>query len=396
MFKNYFKIALRHLWRNRLYTFINVAGLSIGMTCALLAILYVHDEMSYDLFHKNAPQLYRLTTTITGQGGSQQTVGTTGQVQGPAFNEAIPGISDYMRMFGIDAINMSGNNKSLAVKILYADENFFNLFSFPLSYGNPKTVLSDPFSIVLSETAALKFFGTTDVVGKTLMIEEGRGIENLAITGVAKNAPANSSIQFDVLVPFKYLQLMFTDENWLNQYLTTFILLRPGLDPKIVQQKFAAVFKTKAREQLHETKTQPGQYQFALQPFTDLHLHPLGLNPNGTTDEERGLSAGSTITYSYILTGIVAFILLMACVNFINLSISDSLKRSKEIGVRKIAGSNGGQIIIQFLVEASLLCFVSYIFAISLSKIFLPVFNQLADKNISLSGLTDLVSFFME
>ena len=394
MFRNYLKIALRHLGRNRLYTLINVAGLSIGMTCALLAILYVRDEMSYDLFHKNAPQLYRLTTTITNQEGVQQTVGTTGQVQGPAFKEAIPGISDYTRMLGIDAINMSGNDKSLAVKILYADENFFNLFSFPLSSGNSKTVLSDPFSIVLSETTALKFFGTTDVTGKTLKIEEGRGVENLAITGVAKNAPANSSIQFDALVSFKYLQLMFEDKNWLNQYLTTFILLRPGLDPKIVQQKFATVFKTEAREQLHETKSQPDQYQFTLQPFTDLHLHPFGLNNYGTIDEENGLSGGSTIMYSYILTGIVAFILLMACVNFINLSISDSLKRSKEIGVRKIAGSNGRQIIIQFLVEASLLCFISYIFAITLSKLFLPLFNQLADKKISLSGSTDLSFFF--
>jgi ABC-type antimicrobial peptide transport system permease subunit len=364
------------------------------MTCALLAILYVQDEISYDRFHKNARELYRLTTTLTNQDGSQQTLGTTGQVQGPAFKEVIPEISDYLRMWGIDAINMSANNKSLAVNTRYVDENFFNLFSFPLSYGNAKTVLSDPYSIVLSETTALKFFGTTDVVGKTLKIEEGRGIEPLVIRGVAKNAPGNSSIQFDVLVPFKYLQLMFTDGNWLNQYLTTFILLRPGSDPKIVQQKFATIFKTQARDQLHETKTQPEKYQFALQPFTDLHLHPLGLNPYLTADEERGLSGGSTIIYSYILTGIVGFILLMACVNFINLSISDSLKRSKEIGVRKIAGSNRRQIVIQFLVEACVLCLTSYIFAIVFSRIFLPLFNQLADKKILLSGLSNVSFFF--
>jgi len=359
------------------------------MTCALLAILYVRDEMSYDRFHKNATQLYRLTTTITSPGGVRQTVGTTGQVQGPAFKEAIPEISDYLRIWGINAINMSGNNKSLPVNTLYVDENFFRLFSFPLLQGTAKKILSDPFSIVLSETTALRFFGTTDVVGKTLKIEEGRGIENLTITGVARKATANSSLQFDVLIPFSYLQLMFTDKNWLNQYLTTFLLLRPGADPKIVQQKFASIFKTQARDQLDETKAHPDQYQFALQPFTDLHLYPLGLNPYLTADEEKGLSGGSTIIYSYILTGIVAFILLMACVNFINLSISDSLKRSKEIGVRKIAGSNRGQIIIQFLVEASSLCLVSFLLGICLTKIFLPVFNRLADKNISLPGLTD-------
>src|SRR5215813_13144526 len=128
MIKNYFKIALRHLWRNRLYTFVNVIGLSIGMTCALLAMLYVHDELSYDRFHKNERELYRLTTTLTNHDGSQQTLGTTGQVQGPAFKEAIPEILDYLRMWGIDAINMSANSKSLAVNTRYVDENFFNLF----------------------------------------------------------------------------------------------------------------------------------------------------------------------------------------------------------------------------------------------------------------------------
>jgi ABC-type antimicrobial peptide transport system permease subunit len=363
------------------------------MTCALLAILYVNDELSFDKFHKNATQLYRITTTVTNQDGSQQTVGT-GQVQGPAFKAAIPEISDYTRVLKIPGINVSGENKSLAVNLIYCDESFLNLFSFPLLYGNPKTVLSDPFSIVLSEATALKFFGTTDVVGKTLKIEEGKGIENLIITGVTKNAPANSSIQFDVLVPFKYLQRMFNDKNWLNQYLTTFILLRPEADPKIVQQKIKEVFKTQARGQLLEAKTLSDQYQFALQPFTDIHLHLLGLNPYDTSDEARGLSGGSTITYSYILTGIVFFILLMACVNFINLSISDSLKRSREIGVRKIAGSNRTQIIIQFLVEASILCFISYILALSLGKLLLPVFNPLADKKISFPGLSNFNLFF--
>lgn len=390
MFRNYLKIGLRHLWRNRLYTLINITGLTVGMTCALLAILYVHDEMSYDRFHKKSQQLYRLTTTIIDH-GSRKTVGT-GQVQGPAFKAAIPEISDYARILEIYGINMSGDNKSLAVKTIYGDESFFNLFSFPLLYGNPKTVLSDPFSIVLSETTALKFFGRTDVVGKTLRIEEGRGIENLNITGVAKNPPINSSIQFDVLVPFKYLQRMFRDENWLNEYLTTFILLDPAADPKIVQQKITEVFKTQAKEQLLETKTFAGQYQFGLQPITDFHLHPLGLS-YGTTDDGTGLSDRSSITYSYILMGIVAFILLMACVNFINLSISDSLKRAKEIGVRKIAGSSRSQIVSQFLVEAAILCFISYIFAISFGKLLLPVFNQLANKQISLSDLNTFSLF---
>jgi ABC-type antimicrobial peptide transport system permease subunit len=393
MFKNYLKTAWRHLWRNKLYASINIIGLAVGMTCALFAILYVNDELSYDKFNKNAPQLYRLTTTITNKDGSRQTPGT-GQVQGPAFKAAIPEISDYTRVMKIPGTNVSDENKSLQVDLIYCDESFFNLFSFPMLYGDPKAALSDPFSIVLSETTALEFFGTADVVGKTLKIEEGNGIENLIVTGVTKNAPANSSIQFDVLVPFTYLQRMFNDKNWLNQYLTTFILLRPGADPKIVQQKIEEVFKTQARGQLLGTKTFSDQYQFALQPFTDIHLHLLGMNASGTSDGEGGLSGGGTITYSYILTCIVFFILLMACVNFINLSISDSLKRSKEIGVRKIAGSNRSQIIIQFLVEATILCFISYFLAAILCKLLLPVFNHLADKKVLLSGLSSEILFF--
>ena len=393
MFKNYFKTAWRHLLKNRLYTIINIAGLTIGMMCALFAILYVNDELNYDKFNKKASQLYRLTTTITNQYGNHQTLGS-GQVEGPAFKAAIPEISDYTRIIKISGINVSGENKSLAVQLIYCDESFFNLFSFPLLYGNPKTVLSEPFSIVLSETTALKFFGTTDVVGKILKIEEGEGIENLIITGITKDAPTNSSIQFDVLVPFKYLQRMFNDKNWLNEYLTTFILLHADADPRIVQQKIKEVFKTQAKDQLLETKTPSDQYQFALQPFTDIHLHPVGLNPDGTADEPRGLSGGSTITYSYILIGIVAFVLLMACVNFINLSISDSLIRAKEISIRKIAGSSRKQIISQFLIEASILCFISYIFAVFFSQLLLPVFNQLADKKVSLFHLNNLNFFF--
>ncbi len=393
MFRNYLKTACRHLWRNKLYSSINIIGLTLAITCALLAVLYVQDEMSYDRFHKNAPHLYRLTTTIINADKSSETVGTTGQVEGPAFKSAIPEIADYVRIMGMNGINLSAAGKSLAVNNIFADENFFHIFSFPLLYGNPNNVLNDPFSIVLSEATALKFFGTTQVVGRTLQIEEGRGFENLTITGVAKNAPSNSSVQFDVIVPFKYLQKMFTDANWLNQYLTTFILLQPNTNPKTVEQKFAKVFEVNANAQLIEAKGFSGQYQFGLMPFTYMHLHPLALNAYGTTDEEQGLSDASTLTYSYILMGIVAFILIMACVNFINLSVAESLKKAKEIGVRKISGSTRIQIISQFLVEAAMLCFISFIFAAVLCNALLPVFNQLAEKKISFSLYNNLNLF---
>jgi putative ABC transport system permease protein len=387
MMSSFFKIAFRHLLRNRVFTFINLAGLTLGMTCALFAILFVKDEMGYDRFHLNAGRLYRLTTLITHvSDGTQQIVGTTGQVQGPAFKAAIPEIADYVRILGTDGVNLTGNNKSLSVKNIYADSSFFGMFSFPLVSGDAKTALTDPHSIVLSEKTALKFFGTTDVVGKILTIEEGRGIENLVVTGVAKNSPSNSSIQFDVLIPFSYLQLMFKDDNWLNQYLTTFILLEPGATPKTVEQKLSKVFTIRAKNQLAGSNLHPDQLRLGLESFTDIHLKPLALAGYGAEDnEEKGLSGASNIIYSYILSGIIGFILLMACVNFINLTIASSLKRAKEIGIRKIIGSSRKSIIIQSLIETALVCSTSYILAILSSKLLLPIFNQLSGKNISLS-----------
>lgn len=328
MISNCFKIAYRHLLRNKVFTFINLTGLTLGMTCALFAILFVKDEMSYDRWHHNASRLYRLTTLITHPNdGTQQFVATTGQVQGPAFKSAIPEIADYVRILGTGGLNLTGNNKSLAVKNIYADSNFFSMFSFPLVSGNAKTVLTDPRSIVLSESTALKFFGTTDIVGKMLTIEESRGMENLVVK----------------------------------------------------------VFTIRAKSQLAGSNLHPDQFRFGLAPITDIHLKPLALEGLGAEDGEKGLSGASNIVYSYILSGIIGFILLMACVNFINLTIAGSLKRTKEIGIRKIIGSGRKSIIIQFLTETALVCCGSYILSIVLSKLLLPIFNELSGKTISLS-----------
>src|ERR1700722_10646187 len=166
MFKNYFKTAWRHLWRNKTFTVINIAGLSLGIACAMLAILFVNNEISFDRFHQNAPQLYRLTTTITDADNNKQTLGTSGQVQGPAFKAAIPEIADYVRIWGVNNVNLTGNNKSLAIKTIYADTGFFHVFSFPLLRGNPAQASVNPNSIVLSQNTAIKFFGTDDIVGK--------------------------------------------------------------------------------------------------------------------------------------------------------------------------------------------------------------------------------------
>src|SRR5262249_34852589 len=153
-------------------------------------------------------------------------------------------------------------------------------------------------------------------------------------------SPTNSSIQFDAIIPFSYLQSMFTDKNWLNQYLTTFILLRPDADVRLVEQKFANVFTANAKDQLIDAGATENQFQFSLSPVSDLHLNPMPISGYGSADEERGLSNSSSPSYSYILAAVISFIVMMACINFINLNIAASLKRSKEIGIRKIVGGS--------------------------------------------------------
>ena len=393
MFKNYFKTAWRHLWRNKTFTVINVAGLSLGIACAILTILFVNNEISFDRFHQNAPRLYRLTTTITDADNNKQTLGTSGQVQGPAFKAAIPEIADYVRIFGVNDMNFTGNNKSLAIKTIYADTGFFHVFSFPLLRGNAAQALVNPNSIVLSQNTAIKFFGTDDIVGRVIQIEEGGGIKNLLISGLAKNAPSNSSIQFDAVVPFSYTKTIFTDDNWLNQYLTTFIFLKPFANSKAVEQKFSKVFALNAQSQLAASGSPAKQFQFGLAPITDIHLSPMSVTAYGFAEEERGLSNTSSASYSYILSGIIAFIVLMACINFINLNIAVASRRSKEIGIKKIIGGRRSHIVFQFLMEAFMVCIFSFFFALVISESLLPVFNKLSGKNFLFSDFINPVFF---
>jgi len=391
MLTNYLKIALRTLWRERVYSAINIIGLAVGIACALLAILFVRNELSYDQFHANTPQLYRLTTTIVNENGEQKRLGASGQVQGPAFKSAIPEVTDYTRILGVN-FNVTGNEKSLALQGLFADTRFSNLFSFPLMHGNWSTALTNPNSIVITEQIARDYFGKTEVIGKILQVEDGDHLEPFVITGVAKTLPANSSIQFELLIPFQWLSSKFDDTNWLNQYLSTFLLLRPDADPARTAAKFGSVFQANARKQVQEaekTNRQATQYRFGLQPITDLHLNISGLEQEQGSSIESGVVAGSTLTYSYVLLSIVGLILLMACVNFVNLSLAGAMKRAKEIGIRKVAGSSQGQIVSQFMAEAALLCLLALVLASVLAAAALPVFNQLADKQLTFSLLTD-------
>ena len=388
MFKIYLKSAIRHLSRSRIYALINITGLAMGITAMLLAILFWRDEESFDRFHTNNPNIYRITTTLLqNKDGDRITVGGTGQVQGPAFKEAIPEIISYTRVLGGEIYsNIIANNKTIKIRPLFVEGNFLKVFTFPVINGDATTALDRIESIVLTETYAKKIFNSIDVVGKLISVDADPSFDRLGkplvVTAVVKDPPKNSSIQFDALYTNAFMRLSFEDDAWLNAYIGTFLLLRPGSDIKQVEKKFEKVYEDHAGEQVAE-RIQKYNYDpkivYHLQPVTDIHFSYF---PSIYGNGESGVVNGSNATYSIIFLVISGFILLMAAINFININIAGSIKRSKEVGVRKIAGGSRWQIIAQFLTEASILCCISVLLSLILIYIVLPVFNQLTEKEL--------------
>jgi putative ABC transport system permease protein len=387
MFKNYFKIACRNLARNKIYSFINIAGLSIGLACAMLILLYVKDEVSFDKFHKNGNNIYRIVSKNNREGKTFQS-GNTGLLQGPRFAQNVPGIQSFVRVqSGTEDIKKG--TEIQPQDLLYVDSNFFSVFTFPLLSGDVKKCLTEPHSIVLSEEAAKKQFGTKDAVGKLVMIKDDSAFAPYKVTAVAKNCPQNSSIQFDVLLPFKESDAdAQNNDNWYNFFLNTFVVLNPNANLQTVNNQMqsfyvkdaSATFKSMIEKYGGALDASMGTY--FLQPFTDMHL-------NTELPPQNGLSNASNPMYAYILSGIALFVLLIACINFVNLTVARSVKRAKEIGIRKVVGSDRKQLIFQFLGESFLLCLIAFALAILIVQLVLPVFNDLANKALALSYLFD-------
>jgi putative ABC transport system permease protein len=394
MIKNYLKIALRNLFRNRVYSFINIAGLSIGLAAAMLIMLYTKDEVSYDRFHANSANIYRVTTEwINPDGSVKHGDGTTGYFQGPKFKEGVPEIQSYVRVRS-DFRNIRQGTEIKGYSVFETDPNFFSVFTFPLISGNPATALEKPKSIVISDEMAEKLFKNTDVLGKTIDFVEEEKLVPYQITGVAKKAPQNSSIKFDFLLPMIVKNEEYqNNENWFNFFLNTFVVLSPKANETAAEAKMKRVYEADAKETI---KKMAKDYEikenarYALQPLTDMHLSTAFVAQNGLAD-------ASNPTFSYILTGIALFILLIACINFINLTVARSLKRAKEIGVRKVVGGDRKQLIMQFLGESFVLCSIAFALAIIILQAVLPMFNQLANKALAFSYLFDfkLVAGYM-
>jgi len=381
MIPSYFKIVLRYLAKNKIYSFINIAGLSLSLACAMLMILYTKDEFSFDKFQKDISSTYLITIDVKNpDGSSADKIGVTSILHGPRFKDNLPEVESFVRL-NSKYRDIRLGNEVKSQKILEADSNFFSFFSFLLIHGNPQTVLQDANSIVISEDMAMRHFGNDDPINKSILFESNGTFIPYTVTGVTKRCPQNSSIQFEAVIPLKEES---DDFAWVTVSYSTFVKLNAQSNINAVSTKMQQVFEAESEDVMKQVReygfTQSFQHQ--LQPFEDIHL-------SQDYKVEAGLTNGSNSIYSYILSGIAVFVLIIACINFINLTIARSVKRAKEIGIRKVVGGARQQLIIQFLGESFLLCLISFIGAMILAQSLLPVFNDLVNKELSLSYLID-------
>jgi putative ABC transport system permease protein len=350
----------------------------------MLIFLYTKDEISYDQFHENKSQLYRIVQTWQMGKQPSQVIGITNGVMGETFAKEIPEVQQFVRINGV-TVTVKKNNEVFTEQPLFVDENFFSVFTFPAIAGNMTTSLTDPHSVVVSKETAKKYFGTVDVTGKTMEVKVDTGFENFTITAVIENSPQNSTIKAGMFIPYKFYEKYNSNTGWLGGSLNTFVVVAEHANIGAVERKMQALFDKNSKKEIAEAEQQQGvgiRIILGLQPLTGIHL-------STKAGPDNGMSDGSNPAYAYILTSIAIFILIIACINFINLAVAQSLKRSKEIGIRKVVGSTRKQLVSQFLVESFVVSSIAFVLALWLTIIILPYFNELSNKKLSLSYLSD-------
>jgi putative ABC transport system permease protein len=369
MLKNHIKIALRNLWRHRVFSFINITGLSVGITACFFIFMYVRFELSYDKFHTKADRIYRLVTDIK---TPSETIVTdvTSWAFAPYIKTDFPDVESFTRVSGGSFLVRKGNVKFQEERTIFADSTFFKVFDFKLLKGNPNTALKAQANIVFTKTAAKKYFGDADPVGQTVLIT-GDAIPAL-VTGVMEDMPENSQIKADMIISMVTLTQKFNsglDEAWGNYGATSYLLLKPGVNAKVLQSKFPAFM---AKRNGEESRKRQMFATLLLEPLKDVYLY-----------SKRGGQEVGSISNVYIFSIVAIFILVIACINFINLTTARSVERAKEVGIRKVVGALKGELARQFIGESVILCLIAFVITILLSVLLLPLFNQLSGKIIS-------------
>ena len=379
MLKNYLVVAWRTLKRQKGHSFINITGLAIGFICCLMIFLFVQDELSYDRFHEKASQIFRVTTE--GRIADREfNIAMSSPPLAKALKDEFPQVLQTVRLFRPwDRILVRCKDKKFNEKrFFYADSTIFDIFTIPLVHGDSRTALSQSHSLVITRTAAQKYFGSENPLGHTLSVDDKIDFQ---ITGVAEDAPLNSHFHFDFLASLTTIHLS-RDLNWFNGCLYTYALLQEDGSyhqleselPAFVQKYMGPQVQNVMGFSIEDFFKLGNSFAFNLQPITDIHLH---------SNLDYELEANSDVRYVYIFSAIAFFILFIASVNFINLSTARSSTRANEVGVRKVLGSNRSQLVRQFLSESVLLSLLSLLLAAVFLELFLPFFNNLIGKNLS-------------
>jgi len=387
MFKNYLKTTWRVLRRSKGFSIINITGLAVGMACSLIIALYVHHERSFDRFHKESDRVYRVCSHII-QGGEVFRGAWSCPPLAAALKEEFPEVEAAARFspWSSTSLVRAGEKQFLEEGIRYADAAFFDIFDFPFLAGDPKTALQDPLTIVITQSASARYFGSQSPLGNILHFEDTD--RDFKVTGLIKDPPPQSHLQFDFLASL-ITSPVARDTRWMQHNFFTYVRLHEQADPASLEAKFPAFFnrhygpqfQAETGQNLEEFLAKQGYYSsYILEPLKDIHL-----NKNITDN----LSLKGSSSDLFIFGTIAVFTLLIACINFMNLSTARFTHRSKEVGVRKVLGSSRKQLIGQFLTESVGLTLVAFALALGIILIFLPSFAGLAERQIRFSSLLD-------
>ena len=369
MLKNYLKTAFRNLWKNKAFSFINIMGLALGLACSLLIMLWVSDEYKVDAFHKNGSRLYSVFERQFRDGEVNAFHGGPG-IMADEMKKVLPEVQYATNYAWNELTTFESHNKIIKKSGNHAGQDFFKIFTYPLLEGNAATALQTPLDIAISKKMAEEFFGSpAQAIGKTIRYDNKK---DLKITAVFDNVPQNSTAQFDYILNWQsFLQRNNWATDWTNNGPATYIVLREGTDAKAFEKKISRFLDNYNKEQ-----TAHSFIRLGIQRYGDIYLH--------SNFDKLGELSGGRIQYVRLFSLVAVFILLIACINFMNLTTARSVKRAKEIGIRKVVGAFRFALIRQFIGEALLIVALAIIISLALVMFVLPLFNQLTEKQIHL------------
>lgn len=385
MFRNYLKIALRNLWKQKTFSAITLIGLAVGLCCFLLISMYVLDELSFDRYNQKAERIYRINSDIL-FGGNSLRLPVTSDMMGATLKKDYPQVEEYIRIYASSGSKLvkKGAEFINEARVAHADSTFFNVFTLPAVYGDTRTALHEPNTVVVTEKTAIKYFGKTDVVGKGLETNDTKnGVYK--ITAVIKDMPQNSHFNFDLIFSMKNVNYQWG--QYMSHNFHTYLLLKEGANSKAFEKNFAQYIDkyvmpgAKQYMQLNsmaEFEKAGNKLEYSLIPLTKIHLY---------SDRPFELAPLGNIQYVYIFSAVALFILLIACINFMNLTTARSANRAREVGIRKVLGTERKNLVKQFLTESTVMALLSLFISLAIAYFVLPLFNDVSGKSMVMGSL---------